>query len=152
VIFLSLEVIQKLRNLDTCANLKVDVNIAKILVGKSVDKSMLTYLSEVEHKNVFLEVKEVLGLTNGRIKSEVELKDKEITKLKKEREETKLLLKGMTQLFGQEILEKAKQQMQVRKDTGKPLTPLEALKIIGKTKQQQDQQEYQKLIEENNNH
>lgn len=57
----------------------------------------------------------------------------------------------MAQLFGQEILEKAKQQMQVRKDTGKPLTPLEALRIIGKTKQQQDQQEYQKLIEENNN-
>lgn len=139
------------RFLSTCANSKIDVNIAKILVGKSVERSMLTYLSEVEHKNAFLEVKETLPLTNGRIKGEVELKDKEIAKLKRELEETRLLLKGMAQLFGEEILEKAKQQMEVRKDTGKPLSPLEALRIIGKTKQRRDQKEYEKLIEENNN-
>lgn len=38
------------RFLSECANLHIDVNTAKVLVGKQVEKDMLTYLSEVEHR------------------------------------------------------------------------------------------------------
>jgi len=51
------------RFLSECANLKIDINTAKILVGKSVSKDMLTYLSEVEHKKAFEEIHESLRLT-----------------------------------------------------------------------------------------
>ncbi|MCK4320722.1 tyrosine-type recombinase/integrase, partial [Candidatus Bathyarchaeota archaeon] len=51
------------RFLSECANLRVDVNTAKILVGKSVSKDMLTYLSEVEHRESFIRVHQRLRLT-----------------------------------------------------------------------------------------
>ena len=41
------------RFLSTCGNLSIDVNIAKILVGKDVESSMLAYLSEIEHRKAF---------------------------------------------------------------------------------------------------
>jgi hypothetical protein len=67
--------------------LKIDVNTAKLLVGKDVESSMLTYLSEVAHEKAFLEVKEVLNLSNGKIKSSMSMKEQEITDLKKKVEE-----------------------------------------------------------------
>lgn len=51
------------RFLTECANLHTDINTAKVLVGKSVDKSMLTYLSEVEHRQAFVHVQQRLRLT-----------------------------------------------------------------------------------------
>lgn len=41
------------RFLTECANLKIDVNTAKILCGKDVESSMLAYLSEGDHKKPF---------------------------------------------------------------------------------------------------
>jgi integrase len=69
------------RFLSECANLKIDINTAKILVGKSVSKDMLTYLSEVQHAKAFSEVHERLRLTE--VKAVVNAKDKEIEALKK---------------------------------------------------------------------
>lgn len=51
------------RFLTECANLHIDVNTAKVVVGKSVDKSMLTYLSEVEHRKASVRVHQILRLT-----------------------------------------------------------------------------------------
>jgi len=74
------------RFLSTCANLSIDVNIAKILVGKDVESSMLAYLSEVEHRIAFLKVHEVLRLTEMPMrktsKTQIDL-EKEVADLKR---------------------------------------------------------------------
>ncbi len=152
------------RFLSTCANLKIDVNIAKILCGKSVEKSMLTYLSEVEHKNAFIEVKQVLSVTNGRIKSTMQAKDVEITRLQKQIEELRLTMKGMMEIYGEEIMKKAieklkgegkittlpiKTQNEIK--IGKITNITELLQAIGKAKEKEQRKEYEKIIAENNN-
>ena len=147
------------RFLSTCANLKIDVNIAKILVGKSVDKSMLTYLSEVEHKNAFIEVREALSLTSGRVKTELEAKDVYIAKLEKRIQQLELTLKGMTEIYGEEMLKKAHERLKKEgwfdsaaySGREQQLTTLEALQIIGKMREAREQKEYEKIIAENNN-
>lgn len=138
------------RFLSTCADLKIDVNTAKILCGKNVESSMLAYLSEVNHKKAFLEIKTVLNLTNGRFKVAVESKNTEIEALRKELDEQRLLVKAMTSLFGQEILAKARKEMSFKGEFGLEPTPLEVLKIIGKTLEISEQAEYEKLLAEKN--
>ena len=152
------------RFLSTCANLKIDVNIAKILVGKSVEKSMLTYLSEVEHKNAFIEVKEKLSLTSGRVKTEMEAKDVEIARLSKQVSELRLVVKSLTEIFGEEIarktIEKLKQQgklttlpikTQTEIKARKKITdPYELLLALAKAKEEEDAKEYEKIIANNN--
>ena len=51
------------RFLSECANLHIDVNTAKILVGKDVEESMLAYLSEVEHREAFIRLHMRVRLT-----------------------------------------------------------------------------------------
>ena len=157
------------RFLSTCANLKIDVNIAKILCGKSVDKSMLTYLSEIEHKNAFIEVKHVLSLTSGRIQSEMEIKDIHIARLTKQVEQLRLTIKGMLDVYGEEILNKAIEKLKqegklatllIKQDIS-GLTPMakfktikdltELLQAIAKAKEEEQAKEYEKIIAENNN-
>ena len=48
--------------LSTCANMGIDVNIAKLMCGKSVRKDMLTYLSGVELTQAFSKVSSLLAL------------------------------------------------------------------------------------------
>jgi len=143
------------RFLTTCADLKIDVNTAKILCGKDVEASMLAYLSEVDHAKAFLEVKEALNLSNGAIKETMQSKDEEIQKLQKELEEQRLILKGMTEIYGEQILEKAMQKLGKKPTDLQGATIidiLELLKEVGKAKEDKDRAEYQKLIESNNNH
>jgi len=152
------------RFLSTCANLKIDINTAKILVGKSVEKSMLTYLSEVQHKTAFIEVKQVLSLTSGRIQSEIEMKDVEITKLQKQVDELRLTVKGMIDVYGEEIATKTIEKLKKEgKLTTLPIktqneikigkiTNLEQLLIaIARHKEEEEAKEYKKIIAENNN-
>jgi integrase len=94
------------RFLSTCADLKIDVNTAKLLVGKDVESSMLTYLSEVSHRQAFIEIKSVLTLMNGR-KTVVEAKDVEIEKLKKRIEELESYIKIMTALNNEQLIKQA---------------------------------------------
>jgi len=142
------------RFLSTCADLKIDVNTAKLLVGKDIESSMLAYLSEVNHKKAFLEIKTVLNLTNGHMKAAVGAKDEEITELRKQLEEQTILIKAMTTLFGKEILEKA--QVALQKDMKmslkdkKELTPLEVLRLVGAAQQETEREEYEKLLAEKN--
>lgn len=81
------------RFLSTCADCSIDENLARILVGKAVDISMLTYLGESNLKNAWLKVKEKLTLTNGSIKSSMNQKDARIEQLEKELAETKRMFK-----------------------------------------------------------
>jgi site-specific recombinase XerD len=134
------------RFLSTCADLKVDVNTAKILCGKNVESSMLAYLSEVNHKKAFLEIKTVLNLSNGRTKSIVDAKDVEIAQLKKEVDELKTVLKGFSTIFEKQIQAKS----QVAKKSGKLDKPYDILREIGRVQQEKEQAEYEKLLAEKN--
>lgn len=134
------------RFLSTCADLKIDVNTAKILCGKNVESSMLAYLSEVNHKKAFLEIKEVLNLSNGRIKSIADAKDVEIAQLKKEVEELKTVLKGFSTIFEKQIQAKS----QVAKKSGKLDKPYDILREIGRVQQEKEQAEYEKLLKNGN--
>ena len=138
------------RFLSTCADLKIDVNTAKILVGKNVESSMLAYLSEVNHKKAFLEVKGVLNLTNGRMKSTIEAKDAQIETLKKEVNELRLTIKVIQNLFGDEILEKAKNKVTIAKKSGKLPTAEEVIDVLIEVERKKQQDEYEKLLAEKN--
>lgn len=58
--------------LSTCANLSVDPNMAKLMVGKSVDKSMLTYLNGVEYRKAFEKISHALAVTKPVEKTKAE--------------------------------------------------------------------------------
>lgn len=138
--------------LSTCANLGVDVNIAKILVGKQVEKDMLTYLPTVNLKKAFMRVQEILCLTKPM--KEVGLKDKELRDLRKEVEEQKKIMRAMTRIYGEEMLKKAKEELRkegVSEDFVKDRSVLELLGDLGKIMEEKRQAEYRKIIEENNN-
>lgn len=139
------------RFLCTCADLKIDVNTAKLLVGKDIESSMLTYLSEVNHKKAFLEIKTVLNLTNGRMKSTVDAKDAEIEKLKKQNEDLQRQMNILAMMLKKELLEEAqKQGVVIGKKSGLEPTPTEILKELAKIKEQQDKAEYERLLAEKN--
>jgi hypothetical protein len=139
------------RFLSTCADLKIDVNTAKLLVGKDVESSMLAYLSEVNHKKAFLEIKEVLNLSNGRIKATMESKDVEIEKLKKQNEDLQRQIDVLARLLKKELLEEAqKQGVIIAKESGKEATAMENLRFLAKIKEEQDRAEYERLLAEKN--
>jgi integrase len=138
------------RFLSECANLKIDPDTARILCGKDVEESMLTYLSEVSHRTAFIELKEVLNVSNGAIKKTIQTKDMEIEKLRKELDETRLLIKAMTSLFGEEILEKAKSQVPVARKSGKSLTPIEVLEIKAEQIRNREKKEYEEMLKNGN--
>jgi integrase len=133
------------RFLSECANLKIDINTAKILVGKSVSKDMLTYLSEVEHKKAFEEVHRRLQMSE--VKAVVNAKDAEIEALKKRIEELEIMNKGLI-----EMLAKQPQIVGISGDeeTAKA-TIIERIKRLGKEAIEKEKEEYKKLIESNNN-
>lgn len=138
--------------LSTCANLGVDVNIAKILVGKQVEKDMLTYLPTVNLKKAFMQVQEVLSCTTPM--REVETKIKEVRELRKKVEEQERIMRAMAMIYGEEMLKKAKERLKaegVSEDFIEGREPLELLGDLGKIMEEKRQAEYRKLIEENNN-
>jgi len=97
------------RFLSTCANLSIDVNIAKILVDKDVESSMLAYLSEIEHRKAFLEVQHILKLT------EIPMRKtrKSTTELEKRLEDLERLVHGVIALGGRDMIEKARELTQL---------------------------------------
>ncbi len=158
------------RFLSTCANLGIDVNIAKILVGKNVELSMLTYLSEVEHRRAFLEVQDVLRLTELPTQKTA----KPASELEKELEDLKRLVYGMYALGYRREVEEAKRRLKIEnlplyvteeerapRRIGTPLATeaythrklsIEEIKEIGKKELEKQKEEYRRIIEENNNH
>jgi len=142
------------RFLSECANLHIDVNTAKILVGKDVEESMLAYLSEVDHKEAFIKLHIRLRLTEKPMekptKSESELQA-EIRRLNR-------VISGIVALGGHEFVEKAKKIVEMseigkmRLKTKPKMTIIDLLETIGREKELQQQKEYERLIAENNNH
>jgi len=141
--------------LSTCANQSIDVNIAKILVGKHVEKDMLTYLPSVDLRKAFMTVQEELALTKPT--RQVEMKTKELEELRKELEEQRRITKAIVAIYGEEMMKKAMERL---KEEGKSVDEKGVsvdyvLRELGKTIEEKQQAEYRKLIEEpnnNNNH
>jgi len=134
--------------------LHIDVNTAKILVGKSVSKDMLTYLSEVEHRESFIRVHQRLKLTETPMRKRRE----SATELEKRLEllETKL---GIIGNLAPELLKKVDALVEKTKAyrmTGKQwkikdMTFNEKLDILAKEELRKQQEEYTRIIAENNN-
>jgi len=144
------------RFLTECANLSIDVNIAKILCGKDVESSMLAYLSEVEHRKAFLKVQDVLNLTGLEMRKTA----KPATELEKEVEDLKRLIHGIIAVGGRDLVEQAKEVTKLENLTMKSETVKDAeetgdateiIREIGEAKRRKQLEEYQKLIESNNN-
>lgn len=143
------------RFLSTCANLKVDVNIAKILVGKTVSIDMMAYLSEVDLKTAFNEISKTLSLANGSHRRDTEVKNEEIASLKTELRDLKIFIKGLQQLYGEELFKKAQETQFLPKDMmGKPVNPIDLIMKLGlklvEDEEQQQKDEYQAIIENGN--
>jgi integrase len=130
------------RFLSTCANLSIDVNIAKILVGKDVESSMLAYLSEVEHRIAFLKVHEVLRLTEMPMRKTRE----SATELEERLDVVENILRIMIALGGKELFEKAKQTLKA--EDVKMIHDYSEKKPLSK----EQLEEYKRIIAENNNH
>jgi len=137
------------RFLSECANLKIDINTAKILVGKSVSKDMLTYLSEVEHRKAFEEVHERLRVsTQPQIKAIMTVKQSEIDALKRRVEELEIMNRGLIEM----LKKQAVMPMQPREfSPAKTKEFIETVKKLGKQALKKEEEEYKKLIENNNN-
>jgi len=144
------------RFLTTCADLGIDVNIAKLLCGKDVELSMLTYLSEVQHREAFIRIYRVLKLTEMPTRKTT----KATSELEKEVEDLKRLVHGIIAIAGKDTVNRARELAQI---TTMPYssTQLEQEDLIRKVgmkrlnkKQKlsdEDLKEYAKIIEENNN-
>lgn len=141
------------RFLSTCATLNIDSEYAKLMVGKSTElgQSFETYLQDADFKQAFKLVREEnLSLSNGTIKEIVQNKDSEIVNLKQKVGELELLLRTLTEVYGETILKQAQKQLLEKGLASRPLTAFEALQVLAEFKRERDQKEYDKLLEENN--
>lgn len=143
------------RFLSTCANLSIDVNIAKILVGKDVESSMLAYLSEIEHRTAFIKVYDVLKLTEIPMRKTRE----SATDLEKRVDDLERLIHGVVALGGREILEKARDlaDIEIMPYSTSEIVVEERIKAVGErqleTKQKlskEQLEEYRRIIADNN--
>jgi len=140
------------RFLSECANLHVDVNTAKILVGKQVEKDMLTYLSEVEHRQAFVRVYERLRLTErprrrtGQEMTETEERLKIL--------ETKVaILSSLAPELMKKVdkLVEGTETYRLERWDIKDMTVDEKLTVLAKERMRKEREEYARIIAENNN-
>lgn len=132
------------------ANLRINVNIARLLVGKAVEPSELAYLSEVNLREAFLKISERLRLTEKKPK----IATKETSELEKrlERLERKL---NLIAVIYPDAEEKANEMLKtlgfITHEQIIKMTFNEKLDTIVKEEERKQQEEYDKLIAENNN-
>jgi integrase len=140
------------RFLSTAYSIGIDHEISKLLVGKSIGQATETYLGDVKLKEAFIKVREeALSLSNGTIKSEIESKDKRIEELKNEVKELRTMMKTMSEIYGKEILEKAKAELHISGEKGETkLSPYEALKLMAKIREKEEEDAYRKMLENGN--
>ena len=144
------------RFLTTCADLSIDVNIAKMLCGKDVELSMLTYLSEVQHRKAFSKVYEVLKLTEKPLTK----RSKTSSELEKRVEDLERLVHGVIALGGRDMVDKARELAHIETIPyqAEEIEEEDLIKEIGlkrletqKKLSEEDLKEYRRIIEENNN-
>lgn len=149
------------RFLSECANLHLDVNTAKLLVGKDVEESMLAYLSEVDHKQAFIRLHARMRLTETRLvatasQSELEAKIAELEAIihgiyvaggAQYVEASKRLVASFMKAKYHAHPQTVKQQLEKLEEA----SGIEVLAMLGKIDLDRQQAQYRKLIEENNN-
>lgn len=137
------------RFLSECANLRIDPNIAKILTGKSVEPSMLTYLSEVDLQESFLKVSDRLRLTEKKV-SVITSEDTSVLKARVEKLEK--LVHGIAALNPNIVKDAAKMLNMSEWDlTMTYKTIEEILEAVDKKKWEEQAKEYEKMKAENGN-
>jgi hypothetical protein len=149
--------------LRTCAELGITSWNAQLMCGKSVDKSIATYINGVQLKNDAMKVHNVLKMDYSNGNGKVSKLEERLVILEKENVELKIVLRGMATVFGEEILAKAREQMMKTQFSmgvahGLPetprekLTPYKALKFLGENEDLQKQiaEEYEKREREKN--
>ncbi|MDH5733665.1 MAG: site-specific integrase [Candidatus Bathyarchaeota archaeon] len=135
------------RFLTECANLHIDINTAKRLVGKDVEESMLTYLSEVEHRTAFIKLHQRMRLTDMPMRKRT---SQDAAELEERLDKLERLLYGVIAVGGKDLVERAKQMTGIDAFmTAKQLE--ENLIKLGELERKKQQEEYKRLIEENNN-
>lgn len=148
------------RFLTTCADLSIDVNTAKILVGKNVELSMLAYLSEVRHKTAFVKVHDSLRLTDTSVKRAKPTSDleKRIQELEDRSEKQARFIHAVIATSGD--IEKARKLAQLERIpySTEVMEQEQTFEQVGKKLQEskdtlsdEDLEEYERIIEENNN-
>jgi integrase len=141
------------RFLTECANLHIDVNTAKILVGKDVEESMLAYLSEVEHRAAFIKLHQRMRLVLS--DTALAVSAQATTELGAELQRLKRVVAGVVALGGSDLVDRA-QRFVDGLDKGtfriskKELSLMEKLELIGKAEEQKQAEEYRRLIESEN--
>jgi len=138
------------RFLSEAANLRIDINIARILVGKAVQASMLAYLSEVNLKEGFGKISERLRLTERKA---ITPTTKETSELRKEIDELKKLVHGIAALYGDQLVKDASNKLGITVEevwmSARSLD--EVLEMVADKEWEKQRKAYEKLIEENNN-
>jgi hypothetical protein len=138
-------------------------DIAKVITAKKVSASDLTYIPNLDAEclRIFKESYKEFALNGDVTGKNKKERNERIQQLERENAELKLVMRGMAEVFGQEILKKAREQAQKeaktreeyekreakakeyfdkREDIGivsglpEPLTPYEALLFLGKSK------------------
>lgn len=138
------------RFLSECANLRIDINLAKLMCGKSVPKSMLAYLSEADLKESFVRVSERLRLSE---KKPVATTTKETSELQKEIKQLRKLVHGIAALYGENIVKNAAEKLDIpTHEVFMRYSSLERiLETVADKEWQKQRKEYDGLIAENNN-
>lgn len=86
--------------ISTAKNLSIDPDIIKLMVGKSVKKDILTYMTGIDVKTAFNKLQGVLGitsLTEADEEEEVKTLKEEVTHLNEQLDATRIVMMG---LFG----------------------------------------------------
>lgn len=137
------------RFLSECANLSVDINTAKIMCGKNVEKDMLTYLSEVKHREAFIKLHERLRVTDVPMRKTRET----ATDLEKRVDRPERLL-NIIAAMNPDIVRKADEMLKnfgFTMSVTKDMSLIEKLALIDEKQRAKQQEEYRRLIMENNN-
>lgn len=143
------------RFLSEAANLRIDNNLAKLLVGKAVEPSMLAYLSEANLREAFLKVSEVLKLSNRKT-SVSKTDNQELAEVKSRLDKLERKL-NLIAAIDPKVMKRADELLEnlltgtLRIPSKKGLSLNEKLDLILKEQEKREQEEYQKMIDENGN-
>lgn len=140
------------RFLSESANLRIDLNIAKLLTGKAVEPAMLAYLSETDLRSAFERISERLRLTEKKMSVK---STKEADELKKRVDRLERMI-NIIAAINPDVVKRADEML---KNLGVTLSAeqftkmmfTQKLELIAKEQEKREQEEYKKLIENNNN-
>lgn len=131
------------RFISTCADLNIDPNITKILVGKSVEKSMLAYLSGINRQKAFERVYQFLRLGDVPTMQ----KKASTSEMEARLERVENLIHVIIGIGGQKYVERAQKIL----DSDATLSTTAILDALAMDGKRERDKEYEKMLRNNNN-